>query len=100
MGSLYCSDLLEYYLTRMDHPWHAGMHSGTSFSTRQTLVWMRAASLTIFIICHFSPDPKVVFNIKGNKYWLVAAIQYAFGIMFIRFVGTHKDYDEIDAVSI
>jgi len=43
---------------------------------------------------------RVVFNIKGNKYRLVAAVQYAFGIVFIRFVGTHKDYDAIDAGNI
>ncbi len=40
---------------------------------------------------------RVVFNIKGNKYRIVVAIHYDFGIVFIRFVGTHKDYDSIDA---
>ncbi len=43
---------------------------------------------------------RVVINIKGNKYRLVIAIQYDFGIVFIRFIGTHKDYDAIDAVNI
>jgi mRNA interferase HigB len=43
---------------------------------------------------------RVVFNIKGNKYRLVAAIAYPFGIVYIRFVGTHREYDRIDAATV
>ena len=43
---------------------------------------------------------RVVFNIKGNKYRLVVAVQYKFGIVYIRFVGTHQQYNKIDATSI
>lgn len=43
---------------------------------------------------------RVIFNIKGNDYRLVVAIQYAFGIVYVRFVGTHAAYDRIDATSI
>ena len=43
---------------------------------------------------------RVVFNIKGNTYRLVAMINYEFGIVFIRFVGTHRDYDRINAATI
>lgn len=43
---------------------------------------------------------RVVFNIKGNDYRLVAAVHYNRGMMFIRFVGTHQDYDGIDATRI
>ena len=46
------------------------------------------------------PDNRVVFNIKGNSYRLVAKINYDYGQVFIRFVGTHADYDKIDATTI
>jgi len=43
---------------------------------------------------------RVVFNIKGNRYRLVVAIQYEHGIVFIRFIGSHRDYEKIDATTI
>lgn len=45
-------------------------------------------------------DGRVVFNIKGNDYRLVVAIDYEFQVIFIRFIGTHKQYDKIDAKMI
>ncbi|MFS2094269.1 type II toxin-antitoxin system HigB family toxin [Pseudomonas sp. Pseusp11] len=43
---------------------------------------------------------RVVFNIKGNDFRLVAAVAYRFGAVYIKFVGTHKQYDGIDADTI
>jgi len=45
-------------------------------------------------------DNRVVFNIGGNKYRLVVKIHYNTGIVYIRFVGTHKQYDQIDEENI
>ena len=45
-------------------------------------------------------DSRVVFNIKGNTYRLVVKINYAYRIVYIRFVGTHAKYDEIDVEEI
>jgi mRNA interferase HigB len=40
---------------------------------------------------------RVVFNIAGNKFRLVVIINYSHRVVYIRFVGTHKEYDEVDA---
>ena len=48
----------------------------------------------------FVGNNRVVFNIKGNTYRIVAAIQYQFGIVYIRFIGTHEEYDRIDAATV
>ena len=43
---------------------------------------------------------RVVFNIKGNDFRLVARVQYQAGALMIRFFGTHAEYDEIDAETV
>ena len=45
-------------------------------------------------------NSRVVFDIKGNDYRLVAAINYDNGWVFIKFIGTHAEYDKIDANTI
>jgi mRNA interferase HigB len=45
-------------------------------------------------------DNRVVFNIKGNKYRLVVRINYSYKIVWIRFIGTHTDFDKIGATKI
>lgn len=41
-----------------------------------------------------------VFNIHGNKYRLVVVVKFVMGYVFIRFVGTHQEYEKIDASAI
>lgn len=43
---------------------------------------------------------RVVFNIKGNNYRLIVHMRYDIRIIFIRFIGTHRDYENIDATTI
>jgi mRNA interferase HigB len=55
---------------------------------------------SVYSNARFVGNNRVVFNIKGNQYRLVVAIQYEYGIVYIRFVGTHHEYDKIDAATI
>ncbi len=43
---------------------------------------------------------RVVFNIKGNEYRLVVAIAYKLQIVYVKFVGTHSEYDSVDAHTV
>jgi mRNA interferase HigB len=43
---------------------------------------------------------RVVFNIKGNDYRLVARVQYQAAVVMIRFFGTHAEYDKIDSETV
>ena len=45
-------------------------------------------------------DGRAVFNIAGNKYRLVVWINYPYRVVYIRFVGTHRQYDAIDAQNV
>jgi mRNA interferase HigB len=85
---------------------HAG-HQGIKAARTQYDVWFSIASRAEWR----NPDdlkrshPKAsilkggraVFNIKGNDYRMVTALNYAAGVVMIRFFGTHAEYDEINA---
>ena len=43
---------------------------------------------------------RVVFNVGGNKYRLVVRINYAYRVIYVRFAGTHSEYNQIDAQDI
>ncbi len=48
----------------------------------------------------FLADNRVVFNIKGNHYRLIVRINYDYQMMWIRFIGTHAEYDKVNAKTI
>lgn len=43
---------------------------------------------------------RMVFNLKGNAYRLVVAVAYRYGAVYIKFIGTHRQYDAIDADTV
>ena len=45
-------------------------------------------------------DGRVVFNVAGNKYRIVVWINYQYWVVYVRFIGTHRQYDDIDAQTI
>ena len=43
---------------------------------------------------------RIVFNIAGNKYRLVVWINFPYRVVYVRFIGTHAEYDKVDAQSV
>ncbi|NCN72084.1 MAG: type II toxin-antitoxin system HigB family toxin, partial [Betaproteobacteria bacterium] len=43
---------------------------------------------------------RVVFNLKGNDYRVVVAVAYNMGFVYVKFIGTHAEYDTIDADTV
>jgi mRNA interferase HigB len=46
------------------------------------------------------PNGRVIFDLGGNKFRLITKINFSAGIVFIRFIGNHAQYDKVDATSI
>lgn len=72
--------------------WHAEALKATWQSPQELKVQFRNASVL--------KNNRVVFDVAGNKYRLVVVIDYFRQTIFIKFIGTHKRYDEIDAETV
>ena len=60
--------------------------------------WKSSAELkTEFGSASILTAERVVFNIKSNDYGLIASVNYRYQILFVKWIGTHKEYDAIDA---
>ena len=53
-----------------------------------------------YAIASFVGNNRVVFNIKGNDFRLVVAVAYRFGALYIKFVGTHEEYNKINVETV
>jgi len=63
--------------------------------------WKNLSEIKVdFPATDYVGNQRYVFNIKGNKYRLVVVVKFTIGYVFIRFVGTHGDYDKIDVSKI
>ena len=71
------------------------------YSDAKHALWKSPSDIkAVYRNASFVGKDRVVFNIKGNEYRVVVAIQYDHGIVFIRFVGTHREYDHIDVATV
>jgi mRNA interferase HigB len=98
------TEVIESYLA--DHSGHKGIRAARSQYQAWLAIVTRAnwrnpeevkASYPKASILKAS---RVVFNIKGNDYRLVARVQYQAGVLAIRFFGTHAEYNKIDAETV
>lgn len=63
--------------------------------------WRGPADIkAVYQTASFISNNRIVFNIKGNKYRIVVVVEYRFSIIFIRFIGTHQEYDRIHAETV
>ena len=64
-------------------------------------LWRNAADIKrSFATASIVTAERIVFNIKGNAYRLVVAIDFEKGALWIKWIGTHRDYDKIDVTEI
>ena len=73
----------------------------TWFETTRNSKWESPNDIKkVYITASILPKNRVVFNIKGNSYRLIVKFNYERQWAFIRFIGTHAEYDKIDARTI
>jgi mRNA interferase HigB len=98
------SDMVENYLA--DHAGHKGIKAArTQYQAWLNIVgharWRNPEDVkAAYPKASILKGGRVVFNIKGNDYRLIARLQYPAQIVAIRFFGTHSEYDEIDAETV
>lgn len=63
--------------------------------------WMTPQDIKLrYATASFVGSNRVVFNIKGNDYRLIVAVAYRYQAVYIKFIGTHAEYDRIDAATV
>jgi mRNA interferase HigB len=74
----------------------------TWYAKARTATWQGPADVKADFgaTVDFVGDNRVIFDIGGNKFRLVAHIAYRYKKVLIKFVGTHKEYDNIDAETV
>lgn len=92
------STLKEFYEQKSyldaKHPleaWHEEVKKATWESSHDIKAQYRSASFV---------SNRVIFNIHGNKYRLIVSVSYKSKLVFIKFIGTHEQYDKIDVATI
>ena len=76
-------------------------HLKTWYETVRISDWQSPNDIKkVYASASILPNNRVVFNIKGNSYRLIVKFNYERQWAFIRFIGTHAEYDKIDAETI
>jgi len=95
--------LRDFVESRTGHKDQSALKSALDawFHEAQKANWRSSAELkSLYATASIESADRVVFNIKGNSYRLIVAVDYEKGIVWIKWLGTHKDYDQIDATEI
>ena len=111
LGAWYCKlmriiarrTLREFVATRSGHKDKGALRSALDawFHEAQSAQWLSSADVKeSYATASIVSADRVVFNIKGNSYRLVVAIDYEKGIVWIKWLGTHLDYDQIEVTEV
>jgi len=95
--------LREFVSTRAGQKDHAAVKGAIEswFDEVRKARWRNAADVKkLYATASIVTADRIVFNIKGNSYRLVAAVDFEKGIVWIKWIGTHRDYDQIDVAEV
>jgi mRNA interferase HigB len=93
------SRLKAYWLTPGNEKLQTYLNEWYHFCSKQ--IWKTPQDIKDMLInVSFIASDRVVFNIKGNDYRIICAFDYPRQVMFIKFIGTHKEYDRINAAEV
>lgn len=95
--------LRDFAATRAGHKDHPALKASLDawFSEVKAADWKTTADMKrLYATASIVSADRIVFNIKGNDYRLVVAVDFERAIMWIKWIGTHRDYDDIDVKDI
>jgi mRNA interferase HigB len=95
--------LIEFTSGLAGHQHHFAVKEAVDvwFSRASKAQWKNASDVKrMFASSSIINSERIVFNIKGNDYRLVVAIDFEKSIIWIKWIGTHKDYDRIDVAKV
>ncbi|MDR0989597.1 MAG: type II toxin-antitoxin system HigB family toxin [Prevotellaceae bacterium] len=91
--------LKEYYQTKGNEDIRTALERW--YEITEMAEWKNFADLKAdFPATDYVGNQHYVFNIKGNNYRLVVVVKFTIGYLFIRWIGTHREYDKIDCSTI
>jgi mRNA interferase HigB len=92
--------LKTYADSRGGHKDHAALKSSRDawYAEVRKPLWRSSADVKrLYASASIVSADRIVFNIKGNDYRLIAAVDYRHRIVWIKWLGTHAEYDKVDA---
>jgi mRNA interferase HigB len=95
--------LRSFVAARAGHKDHASLKSALDswFEEVRKAHWQSTADVRrLYATASVVSAERIVFNIKGNSYRLIVAVDFEKSIVWIKWLGTHRDYDRIDATKV
>jgi mRNA interferase HigB len=95
--------LRDYVESRRGHKDQPALRAALAawFSEAKKARWSKAADVKrSYAAASILSADRIVFNIKGNDYRLITAIDFEKGIVWIKWIGTHREYDRINAIEV